>query len=344
MVYVVNLCDFFKTIQVKDPFSDTMIEKNRLEYSLEKFEQCVNGKYFSDIPILLAFTFVDVFKEALKQFPLNETRKNSIEHFVQQLNPAAQGQKQTEPKVPSIQHKFGDSTLEEWHTCCEFIIEQFIHVATSQERREEMRRNVVVLNCLDVKKSTQVLVNEIILNTDIMAHLQFNEHYYGTSSQQHHSRTPSIHEKFKNSSTNVRDHGPQSDRTHYRRPPLLMDRTTNDSTSPHSTYYDYSQYYYRRCKNVDPLSMVSSNNHEASKITKQRKRKEKHAKATARSWGSIPWNRQPSASSQKQQESVVVVLDEASDRSSEDEIQVLPENTDTTARRKRKSSNNCLLQ
>ncbi|KAF0976359.1 hypothetical protein FDP41_004586 [Naegleria fowleri] len=300
MVYVVNLCDFFKTIQVKDPFSDTMIEKNRLEYSLEKFEQCVNGKYFSDIPILLAFTFVDVFKEALKQFPLNETRKNSIEHFVQQLNPAAQGQKQTEPKVPSIQHKFGDSTLEEWHTCCEFIIEQFIHVATSQERREEMRRNVVVLNCLDVKKSTQVLVNEIILNTDIMAHLQFNEHYYGTSSQQHHSRTPSIHEKFK---------------TH---PPI--------------------------CKNVDPLSMVSSNNHEASKITKQRKRKEKHAKATARSWGSIPWNRQPSASSQKQQESVVVVLDEASDRSSEDEIQVLPENTDTTARRKRKSSNNCLLQ
>ncbi|KAG2377965.1 hypothetical protein C9374_008587 [Naegleria lovaniensis] len=349
MVYVVNLCDFFKTIQVKDSFSGSMIEKNRLEYSLEKFEQCVNGKYFSDIPILLVFTFVDVFKEALKQFPLTPTRKNSLVHCVQQLNPAAEGQKQTEPKIPSIQHKFGDSKLEEWHSCCEFIIEQFIHVATSQERREEMRRNVVVLNCIDVKKSTQVLVNDIILNADIMTHLQFNEQYYGSSpsstaatSSSTHGRTPSIHEKFK-SSRSGRDGGPMSDRSHYRRPPLL-----NDTTA------DYSQYYYRRCKNV-PLSVVSTNSNNSgnnsneltsSKITKQRKRKEKQAKASLveksahrlswTTWGS--WRQPP-------QERVMIVVDEVGQQWTDEEQVSESVDTTTSARRKRKNSNsNCLLQ
>jgi len=307
VIFVVNLCDYYKTIMTHGEYSDNLIEKNKLAYSLEKFEQCVNGKYFSDTPIVLAFTFPDVFRESLKYYPLDANRKYEIEQIVQQLNPAAYGQKQTDPHIESISKKLGASQSEEWHSSCEFIIDQFLHVCTAQERRSQIRRDFVILNCIDGQKTLQTLVTDVLLNDEVLPCLASDK---GDSSENFDSPRD----------TRGINDGSKTDRSHH---------ATKNSTNT----VDYSQYYYRRCRNVP-----SSTKEQPSKITKSKKSLGRKGGEKLRKTASQFFKKRRSWNGGKVEldEETIVIDDHVVSEEEDDGT--------TTARRKRKNSHQCLLQ
>lgn len=275
VVFTVNLCDYLKTILLKVEYSDKLMEKKKISYSLEKFEQCVNGKYFSELPIVLCFTFVDVFEQAQNYNPLTETQKSEIEQIVQQLNPASYGQKKTENSPLNVHTKL-DQKRKPWHDSCEFIIQQYIHLATTEQRRKQVRESFVVLNCIDSRRTAHVLVNDILFNEDLLA----NE----------------LESETSQTATKVND-GSKSDRSHYRKP--VDDAKT---TQP-----DYTQYYLRRCKTNNTATQ------QTTKISKQRKsinRKggEKLKQELTRN-KRLSWSNNGSIKLKKPEENVVV-LDE----------------------------------
>ncbi|KAL9644537.1 hypothetical protein ABK040_009401 [Willaertia magna] len=162
VLFVVNLCDYYVNNNIAIP---NYAVYDKLAYAMERFEQIVNGLLFSsNIPIIITFTFSDIFKHKLNFYPFEHDRKQQIEEIVQRLNPASNGQKQTDPPLPPIYKRLGDDKEEEWHVACEFLINQFVHLSTSLERRQQLRRDFLVINCLNLSQTYTRITNNILLN------------------------------------------------------------------------------------------------------------------------------------------------------------------------------------